>query len=67
MITTNKAIAGLVFITFMNGFVSVNMFTNQSSFYSNEVDKLLIENNIVKMKNKAISYTLSMIVGEMVF
>ena len=44
MITTNKAIAGLVFITLMNGFVSVNMFTNQSSFYSNEVDKLLIEN-----------------------
>jgi len=45
MITTNKAIAGLVFITLMNGFVSVNMFTNQSSFYSNEVDKLLIEND----------------------
>ena len=44
MITTNKAIAGLVFITLMNGFVSVNMFTNQSSFYSKEVDKLLIEN-----------------------
>ena len=38
MITTNKAIAGLVFITLMNGFVSVNMFTNQSSFYSKEVD-----------------------------
>ena len=44
MISTNKAIAGLVFITFMNGFVSVNMFTNQSKFYSNEVDKLLVEN-----------------------
>ena len=44
MISTNKAIAGLVFITLMNGFVSVNMFTNQSSFYSKEVDKLLIEN-----------------------
>jgi len=45
MISTNKAIAGLVFITLMNGFVSVNMFTNQSTFYSNEVDKLLIEND----------------------
>ena len=45
MITTNKAIAGLVFITLMNGFVSVNMFTNQSKFYSNEVDKLLVEND----------------------
>ena len=44
MITTNKAIAGLVFITLMNGFVSVNMFTNQSTFYSSEVDKLLVEN-----------------------
>ena len=44
MITTNKAIAGLVFITLMNGFVSVNMFTNQSRFYSEEVDKLLVEN-----------------------
>ena len=44
MISTNKAIAGLVFITFMNGFVSVNMFTNQSKFYSEEVDKLLVEN-----------------------
>ena len=45
MISTNKAIAGLVFITLMNGFVSVNMFTNQSKFYSNEVDKLLVENS----------------------
>ena len=44
MISTNKAIAGLVFITLMNGFVSVNMFTNQSRFYSEEVDKLLAEN-----------------------
>ena len=44
MISTNKAIAGLVFITLMNGFVSVNMFTNQSKFYSNEVDKLLVDN-----------------------
>jgi predicted SpoU family rRNA methylase len=44
MISTNKAIAGLVFITFMNGFVSVNMFTNQGNFYSGEVDKLLVEN-----------------------
>ena len=44
MISTTKAIAGLVFITLMNGFVSVNMFTNQSKFYSGEVDKLLIEN-----------------------
>ncbi len=44
MISTNKAIAGLVFITFMNGFVSVNMFKQQGNFYSSEVDKLLIDN-----------------------
>ena len=28
----------------MNGFVSVNMFTNQSKFYSGEVDKLFVDN-----------------------
>ena len=44
MISTNKAIAGLVFITLMNGFVSVNMFKQQSGFYSDEVDKLLTDN-----------------------
>ena len=59
MISTNKAIAGLVFITLMNGFVSVNMFTNQSTFYSNEVDKLLIENdklhNDLKFKNNRLN------------
>ena len=44
MISTNKAIAGVLFITLMNGFVSVNMFKQQSKFYSNEVDKLLVDN-----------------------
>jgi hypothetical protein len=44
MISTNKAIAGLVFITLMNGFVSVNMFEQQKEFYSEEVDKLLVDN-----------------------
>ncbi len=45
MISTNKAIAGLVFITLMNGFISINMFEQQKEFYSEEVDKLLIEND----------------------
>ena len=45
MISTNKAIAGVVLITLLNGFVSINMFKQQSTFYSNEVDKLLIEND----------------------
>ena len=44
MISTNKAIAGIVLITLLNGFVSVNMFKNQTEFYSNEVDKLLESN-----------------------
>ena len=44
MISTNKAIAGVVLITLLNGFVSVNMFKQQSGFYSTEVDKLLIDN-----------------------
>ena len=45
MISTNKAIAGIVLITLLNGFVSVNMFKNQTEFYSNEVDKLLESND----------------------
>ena len=43
-IHTRTAIAGVVFVTMINGFISVNMFKNQSKFYSNEVDKLLISN-----------------------
>ena len=44
MINTRTAIAGVVFVTLVNGFISINMFTNQSEFYSNEVDKLLVDN-----------------------
>ena len=44
MIKTRTAIAGLVFITLMNGFVSVNMFKQQGIFYSTEVDKVLTDN-----------------------
>ena len=44
MIKTRTAIAGLVFITLMNGFVSVNMFKQQGIFYSTEVDKILMDN-----------------------
>ena len=44
MINTRTAIAGVVLVTMMNGFVSVNMFKNQTEFYSNEVDKLLKSN-----------------------
>ena len=41
---TRTAIAGVVFVTMVNGFISINMFKNQSTFYSNEVDKLLQSN-----------------------
>ena len=44
MISTNKAIAGVVLITLLNGFVSVNMFKQQGIFYSTEVDKILMDN-----------------------
>ena len=44
MISTRTAIAGVVFVTMVNGFISINMFKNQSKFYSNEVDKLLQSN-----------------------
>ena len=44
MIKTRTAIAGVVFVTLVNGFMSINMFTSQSEFYSNEVDKLLVDN-----------------------
>ena len=44
MINTRTAIAGVVFVTMINGFISINMFKNQSTFYSNEVDKLLKSN-----------------------
>ena len=45
MIRTRTAIAGVVFATMLNGFISINMFKNQSEFYSNEVDKLLASND----------------------
>jgi len=44
MINTRTAIAGVMFVTLINGFLSINMFTNQSKFYSDEVDKLLMSN-----------------------
>ena len=52
MISTNKAIAGLVFITLMNGFVSVNMFKQQGIFYSTEVDKVLMDNKKLHLELK---------------
>ena len=44
MISTNKAIAGVVLVTLLNGFISENLFKQQNLYYTNEVDKLLVDN-----------------------
>ena len=43
-ISTTTAIAGIVFVTFMNGFVSTNMMTKHSSMYKASSDSLLVMN-----------------------
>ena len=52
MISTNKAIAGVVLVTLLNGFVSVNLFKQQNNFYTNEVNKLLNDNQTLHTKLK---------------
>ena len=44
MISTKTAILGLAFVTLTSGYVSINMYEQQKEFYSEEVDKLLVEN-----------------------
>ena len=44
-ISTNKPLPGMVvLVTLLNGFISVNLFKEQNKFYTNEVDKLLMDN-----------------------
>ena len=43
-ISTTTAIAGMVFVTFMNGFVSTNMMTKHSSMYKESSDSLMVMN-----------------------
>ena len=43
-ISTTTAIAGIVFVTFMNGFVSTNMMTKHSSMYKEQSVSLLTMN-----------------------
>ena len=43
-ISTTTAIAGIVFVTFMNGFVSTNMMTKHSSMYKEQSYSLLVMN-----------------------
>ena len=43
-ISTTTAIAGIVFVTFMNGFVSTNMMKQHSSMYKESSDSLIVMN-----------------------
>ena len=48
MISTNKAIAGVVLVTLLNGFISVNLFKKQNLFYTNEKSSVNREMNYSK-------------------
>ena len=43
-ISTTTAIAGMVFVTFMNGYISTSMMTKHSSMYKESSDSLLVMN-----------------------
>ncbi len=43
-ISTTTAIAGMVFVTFMNGYVSTSMMTKHSSMYKETSDSLMVMN-----------------------
>ena len=43
-ISTTTAIAGMVFVTFMNGYISTSMMTKHSSMYKTSSDSLLVMN-----------------------
>jgi predicted SpoU family rRNA methylase len=43
-ISTTTAIAGMVFVTFMNGYVSTSMMTNHSNMYKESSDSLIVMN-----------------------
>ena len=43
-ISTTTAIAGMVFVTFMNGYISTSMMTNHSSMYKEASDSLIVMN-----------------------
>ena len=44
MISIKTAILGLAFVILTSSYVSINMYEQQKEFYSEEVDKLLVEN-----------------------
>ena len=49
MITLEKAIAGILAVTFVNGFFSTTMFTEYKKMYSDKIERLESENS--KLKN----------------
>ena len=49
MITLEKAIAGILAVTLVNGFFSTTMFTEYKKMYSDKIERLESENS--KLKN----------------
>ena len=48
MITLEKAIAGILAITLVNGFFSTTMFTEYKKMYSGKIERLEFENSKLK-------------------
>ena len=48
MITLEKAIAGILAVTLVNGFFSTTMFTEYKEMYSGEIERLELENKGLK-------------------
>ena len=45
MIDTNKAVAAVLAVTFINGFFSTNMFESYKNMYSGKIERLETENH----------------------
>ena len=48
MITTEKAVAGILAVTLVNGFFSTNMMKKYKSIYSDQLNELKVENTKLK-------------------
>ena len=48
MITLEKAIAGILAVTLVNGFFSTTMFTEYKEMYSGEIERLELENKTLR-------------------
>ena len=54
MITTEKAVAGILAVTLVNGFFSTNMMKKYKSIYSDQLNELKVENT--KLKDELSEY-----------